>query len=37
VNSDVYGFVETAHAALLHFMTDQAKTLIAGDYRFGTV
>jgi len=25
VNSDAYGFVETAHAALLHFMTDQAK------------
>ena len=37
VNSDVYGFVETAHAALLHFMTDQAKAIIAGESRVGTV
>ena len=27
VPSDVYGFVETAHMALLHFMTDRAKTV----------
>jgi len=25
VSSDVYGYVETAHAALTHFMTDRAK------------
>ena len=27
VNSDVYGYVETAHAALTHFMTDRAKDI----------
>ncbi|MQF95138.1 MAG: SIS domain-containing protein [SAR202 cluster bacterium] len=31
VDSGEYGFVETAHAALLHFMTDQAKAIIATD------
>lgn len=28
VNSDVYGYVETAHAALTHFMTDKAMMLV---------
>ena len=37
VNSDSYGFVETAHAALLHFMTDQAKALIASGPKAGVL
>ncbi|MBC8279476.1 MAG: SIS domain-containing protein [Chloroflexi bacterium] len=37
VNSDAYGFVETAHAALLHFMTDQAKALIASGSKAGVL
>ena len=35
VDSGEYGFVETAHAALLHFMTDQAKALIAANPQAG--
>lgn len=31
VNSDRYGFVETAHAALLHFVTDYARNLVLQD------
>jgi D-sedoheptulose 7-phosphate isomerase len=29
VPSDVYGYVETAHAALAHFITDRAKSIAA--------
>ena len=28
VDSSVYGFVETAHAALTHFITDRAMTMM---------
>jgi D-sedoheptulose 7-phosphate isomerase len=35
VDSGEYGFVETAHAALLHYMTDRAKALIAADSKAG--
>lgn len=30
VSSDVYGYVETAHAALTHFVTDRAKSVVGG-------
>lgn len=30
VGSDVYGYVETAHAALTHFMTDRARSVKEG-------
>ena len=29
VGSDIYGYVETAHSALLHFLTDRAKAVDA--------
>ena len=35
VDSGEYGFVETSHAALLHYMTDRAKALIAADSKAG--
>lgn len=28
VRSDIYGYVETAHSALLHFLTDRAKAIV---------
>jgi len=31
VGSDAYGYVETAHAALTHFMTDRAMMLMQGN------
>lgn len=31
VNSDFYGFVETAHAALTHYITDRARNLVLSE------
>ena len=33
VGSHVYGYVETAHAALTHFITDRARTVIESESR----
>ena len=33
VGSDVYGYVETAHSALLHFLTDRAKAITGSESR----
>jgi len=35
VKSNEYGYVETSHAALLHFITDRAKAIIAADQKTG--